>query len=43
MTTTELMEHYTERVNAAVGAGREDLVEELVAAYQAERSRLRAA
>jgi hypothetical protein len=43
MTKTELMDHYTERVNAALDAGREDLVEDLTEAYQAERSRLAAA
>jgi hypothetical protein len=43
MTTTELMDHYTERVNAALDAGREDLVEDLTAAYQAERAHLAAA
>jgi hypothetical protein len=43
MTKTELMDHYTERVNAALDAGREDLVDDLVGAYRAEKALLAAA
>lgn len=43
MTKTDLMDHYTERVNAALDSGREDLVEDLVVAYRAEQAQLAAA